>query len=121
MKVIISKIPSVRVIILWVLANRKRTKDEIIIIDRSIMLKLDSVMVPKMATGIPNTTQALKMLLPIMFPSRRSCSPFMDETMVVTNSGKDVPRAIIVRAITRSDTPRLVAMDLALSTTRLLP
>ena len=74
-----------------------------------------------MATGIPNTTQVLNILLPIILPISNSCSPFLDDTIVVTSSGRDVPRAIIVMAIIRSLSPKTVAIALALFTTRSLP
>ena len=41
--------------------------------------------------------------------------------MVVTNSGKDVPRAMTVSEIMRSDTPMLDAINEALLTTNWLP
>ena len=37
------------------------------------------------------------MLLPIMLPTKRSFSPFLAAATVVTSSGKEVPRATIVR------------------------
>ena len=87
----------------------------------SINWKLDGVIEPNIATGIPSTIHMLNMLLPIMLPNRMSCSFFSDETIVVTNSGKDVPSAIIVREIILSDIPIVLAILVALSTTRLLP
>ncbi len=75
----------------------------------SIILKLSGVTEPNIATGIPNTTHILKILLPIILPIRRSCSPFLDEVIVVVNSGKDVPKAMIVKEIT----PIVVAISLA--------
>lgn len=74
-----------------------------------------------MATGSPNTIQMLKMLLPMMFPTKMSCSFFMAEIIEVTNSGSEVPKAMMVKEITLSDTPRVLAILVALFTTRSLP
>ena len=40
---------------------------------------------------------------------------------MVTNSGSDVPNAMMVRAITRSETPIVAAINEALLTTNWLP
>lgn len=61
------------------------------------------------------------MLEPMIFPNNKSCSPFLDETIVVTNSGNEVPNAIIVNAIILSLNPKILAILEALSTTKLLP
>ena len=80
-------------------------------------VKLVSAMVPKIATGRPRTIQMLKMLLPTRLPTRSSLSLRLAAVMVVTISGRAVPKLIIVRAITRSDKPKLVAMVVAEFTT----
>jgi hypothetical protein len=43
----------------------------------------------------------------MILPTNKSNSPFFAETIVVTNSGKDVPKAIIVKEITLSLTPNI--------------
>ena len=63
----------------------------------------------------------LKILLPITFPTRMSCSFFNDDTIEVTNSGSDVPNATMVKEIILSDIPRLFAILVALLTTKSLP
>ena len=52
----------------------------------------------------------LKMLLPIMLPTRSSFSPRFAALMVVMSSGREVPKATIVRAIMRSETPMEAAI-----------
>ena len=50
----------------------------------------------------------------MILPTKISCSFFMEEIIEVTNSGSDVPNAIIVRAITLSDIPKLFAIFVAI-------
>ena len=76
---------------------------------------------PKMATGSPMTMHILKILLPIILPTMRSVSLRRAATIVVTSSGSDVPMAITVSAIIRSETPMAEAMKEALFTTSWLP
>ena len=78
-------------------------------------------MLPAMATGSASTIQILKILLPTMLPTRRSDSPFLAAVTVVTSSGRDVPSAMIVREMMRSDTPMALAMVLEELTTNSLP
>ena len=47
--------------------------------------------------------------------------PVLVAVILVTNSGREVPKAIIVKAIILSLTPRIVAILVAESTTKLLP
>ena len=75
-------------------AIEEKTKAKI-----STIWKLPGVIPPKIATGIPNTIHMLKILLPIILPISKSVSPFLEEIIVVTSSGSDVPKAIIVKAI----------------------
>ena len=103
------------------LATIQRIADEPIIIMMSKSSKLPGVMVPKMATGRPRTIQMLKILLPIMLPTRSSLSWRLAAVMVVTSSGKEVPKATTVRAITRSEIPIAEAIVEAELTTSWLP
>ena len=82
----------------------KRTVETINIM-MSTIWKLLGVMVPKMATGSPITIQILKILLPIILPTMRSVSLRRAATMVVTSSGSEVPSAMTVSAIIRSEIP----------------
>ena len=84
--------------------------DEITSITKSIISKLFGVIPPANATGKAKTTQILKILLPTILPTSRSLSPFFAAITVVTSSGRDVPSAIIVREMTRSEMPIVVAM-----------
>ncbi len=88
---------------------------------KSRAAKLSGVTVPKIATGMPRTTQILKMFEPRILPRTRPVSPFRAATTVVTSSGREVPRAITVKAITRSETPTRVAISEAESTTKFEP
>ena len=99
----------------------QRRAEEKINMMRSISSKWSGVMVPEMRTGSARTTQMLKILLPTMLPTRRSDSPFLAAVMVVTSSGKEVPIAITVSEMMRSDIPNDVAMKVAELTTNWLP
>jgi len=83
--------------------------------------KLSGVIVPKMAVGTPSTMQILKMLLPIMLPTRSSFSLRRAAVIVVTSSGREVPKATTVRAIMRSEMPIASARVEAELTTSWLP
>jgi len=63
----------------------------------------------------------LKILLPTTFPIAISYSPFLVATILVTNSGRLVPKATIVKATILSLIPNNLAISLAESTTTLLP
>ncbi len=76
----------------------------------SSISKLSGVMVPKIATGIPSTIQILKILLPMILPTRSSFSPRLAAVIVVTSSGSEVPKATTVRAIMRSEMPMVEAI-----------
>ena len=59
--------------------------------------------------------------LPALRRGKRAPWPLAREVMAVTSSGREVPRATKVRAITDSGTPRAWAMRVPLSTSRLAP
>ena len=73
----------------------------------SIILKPFALIVPNIATGTPKTIHILNILLPIMLPTNKSCSPLIDAVIDVISSGNDVPNAIIVKAIILSLTPNM--------------
>ena len=60
-------------------------------------------------TGNPITMPILNILLPTALPIAISYSPFLVAITDVTSSGKEVPRAIIVKLIIRSLTPKALA------------
>ena len=78
-------------------------------------------MLPKRATGNPITIQMLKMLLPIILPTMRSVSLRFAAVMVVISSGREVPKATMVRAMIRSEIPIVEARKEALLTMSWLP
>ena len=98
-KAINIRIPSSLLIFLADSAKMNKASEDNTKVKISTIWKLPGVIPPKIATGIPNTIQILKMLLPIILPTSKSCSPFLEETIVVINSGRDVPKAIIVKAM----------------------
>ena len=109
-------------VILWSRRARKQSKtEEITSMVRSITSKLLGVMPPAKATGKARTMQMLKILLPTILPTSKSLSPFLAAMTVVTSSGKEVPRAIIVSEMMRSEIPIVVAMVEAEFTTSWLP
>ena len=95
--------------------------DEKTNITRSMVWKLFGVILPAKMTGKARTIQMLKMLLPTILPMRRSDSPFLAAETVVTSSGREVPSAITVREMMRSEIPILEAIKLAEFTTSSLP
>lgn len=87
----------------------------------SSISKLSGLMPPKMATGRPSTIQILKILLPMMLPTRSSFSPRLAAVMEVTSSGREVPKATTVNAMMRSEMPIVDAIVEAEFTTSSLP
>ena len=73
------------------------------------------------ATDTPLTSTRLNTLAPTTLPNDRSLWPLMSEVMAVTSSGRDVPSATKVSAITLSGTPKAWAIRVPLSTSRLAP
>ena len=100
--------------------NQSRAALATIMMTSSISKDLGST-APKIATGSPSTIQILKMLLPIMLPTRSSFSWRRAAVMVVTSSGREVPNATTVRAIIRSEMPMALARNEAELTTNWLP
>ena len=88
---------------------------------RSMTSKFCGDIPPEMATGSARTIQILKILLPTMLPMRRSDSCFLAAVIVVTSSGREVPRATMESEMMRSEMPKVVAMVLAELTTSWLP
>ena len=69
----------------------------------------------------PLTSTRLNRFAPTMLPRDRALWPFTREVMAVTSSGREVPRATKVRAMTDSGTPSPWAMRVPLFTSRLAP
>ncbi len=120
-KTISIKEPSFFDIGLPFLATNHRRAAEATIMKTSSISKLSGLMPPKIATGRPSTIQMLKMLLPIMLPTRSSFSWRRAAVMEVTSSGREVPKATTVRAMMRSEMPMTVAIFEAEPTTSWLP
>ena len=66
-------------------------------------------MVPKNPI-IGNTNTRFKTFEPIIFPTTIWCLPFLKAATVAANSGKLVPRAIIVKPIINSEIPKRIAV-----------
>lgn len=113
--------PSRRVILRLCLASRHSSSDEKISIIRSMISKLLELMPPAKAMGRARTKQILKMLLPIILPTKRSDLFCFAAVIVVTSSGRDVPMATIVSEIMRSERPMALAIIEAELTTSWLP
>ena len=100
--------------------SHKRAAETTIIITSNIS-KLSGLIPPKMATGRPSTMQILKILLPIILPTKSSFSWRRAAVMVVTSSGSEVPNATTVSAMMRSEIPIVEAIVEAELTTSSLP
>ena len=74
----------------------------------------------KMAV-IPRIANILKMLLPNILPSANAELPFIDDTVLTTNSGVEVPNATTVRPMTMADIFSLCARAAPPSTSILAP
>src|SRR3990167_8318224 len=72
--------------------------------------------IPFIQTTMPRMRRMFAILDPIIFPTAMSVTPFNVEEMLTDNSGADVPKATMVRPITREETPRRLANDEAQST-----
>ena len=70
---------------------------------------------------VPVTRTKLKRFAPIIFPKDKEPCPFIREVTAVTNSGRLVPKAINVSAMTDSLTPNASAINVPLSINKLLP
>ena len=71
-----------------------------------------------MAAESPRIKSRLKTLEPTAFPTASPVSPFLAATMEVTSSGREVPTATMVRPISVSDIPKVLAISFALNTGR---
>ena len=70
---------------------------------------------------VPITKSMLKILLPTILPMAIPALPFLAAETEVTSSGRDVPKATMVRPINRWLMPQASAMVVAPLTTKLLP
>ena len=70
--------------------------------------------------AIPLTNTKLNRFAPIIFPRESDECPFTSEVIAVTNSGREVPKAMNVSAITDSGTPSPLAIICPLLTKRFL-
>ena len=69
----------------------------------------------------PTIISMLKMLLPTTLPTAMSALPCRADRMLMTSSGADVPKATIVRPMTRFEIPYRLAMAAAPSVNALAP
>ena len=69
----------------------------------------------------PRISNILYIFEPIMFPTIMLDFPFLAAVIDVAISGKDVPRAIIVKPINESEIFRMVEIDMAESTVMSAP
>lgn len=72
--------------------------------------KWPELMPPAKTTGRARTKHILKILLPIILPTKRSDLFCLAAVMVVTSSGRDVPIATIVSEMMRSERPMALAI-----------
>ena len=70
---------------------------------------------------VPTTNRILKILLPTILPMAMSAFPFNAADTDVTSSGREVPRATIVRPIILSLNPMVLAIEEAASTLKSHP
>ena len=85
----------------------------------SIILNATEVKPPNINVGRPKTIHILNILVPIILPTARSCSPFFEAFTVIISSGSDVPITIIVIEIIfwliRNSSARYTALSTAMS------
>ena len=70
---------------------------------------------------IPRIRKTLAILLPRIFPMAKSVLPLALAIIFTNSSGADVPKATMVKPMTRSDTFNRLAMDEAPSTKKYAP
>ena len=75
----------------------------------------------EMVMAAPDTSTMLKRFAPMMLPSERALCPLMRAVMAVTSSGREVPRATMVRPMTEDGTPSASAIRVPLFTSRFAP
>ena len=69
----------------------------------------------------PTIIRVLKILLPTTLPIANPALPLKEDNKLITNSGAEVPRATIVRPITRLEMLNRLATDAAPSVSALAP
>jgi hypothetical protein len=60
---------------------------------------------------IQRIRRILAILLPMIFPTAISLLPFIAAVTLTTSSGRDVPKATIVRPMIRVETPNFLAIE----------
>ena len=85
------------------------------------MLKPVVVMPPRIMIGRPSTKPILNILVPMIFPTMISNSPFLAEVTAITNSGVLVPITRMTIVISFSLIWRSLAIATQESTAKLLP
>ena len=87
----------------------------------SLVMMLRSIRMGENRAVTPIITRTLKILLPTTLPTAISALPLSAEMKLIVSSGAEVPKATMVRPITRSLTPHLRAMAEAPSVRALAP
>ena len=107
--------------------NNEKDSNKLVTIKEKIVKIRISIIFSKIkvigliVAAIPKTNKILKTFEPITFPRAISTSPFLAATIEVTSSGKEVPRATMVRPTKFCDIPKDKAILEALSTTKSPP
>ena len=81
----------------------------------------DCTVIGYIKPAIPNIINKLKLLLPMILPNTISDNPSKEATELTTNSGAEVPKATMVKPITRSGMWYFFANADAPSTSQLAP
>jgi len=101
----IMAIPS-RALMMPSYASRKRT-DNATIMNRASLLICSNLTIMGVRTAqVPMINVALDMLAPMTLPTDSEPTPSNPDITPRTNSGREVPRATIVRPMTSGGTPR---------------
>ena len=85
------------------LAKKAKTNDDKITNGISLLIVPSPTFIGKTKAVQPIIIRILKILLPTTLPIAISALPLMDDNKLMTNSGADVPKATMVKPITKSE------------------
>ena len=88
------------------LANKRNIKTENKVKGIPFLTTIDLTFISMKNAIIPKTKSIFAILLPIIFPKAMSEVPFIDENILILNSGRDVANARTVKPIIRGLTLR---------------
>lgn len=91
------------------LAQKKSTSEARMTNGISLLMVPSPTLMGSTAAVHPIIIKALKVLLPTTLPIAISALPFKAESTLITNSGADVPKATMVRPITKSEIRKRLA------------